>query len=66
LNEAGWYGAKYLSQLERRRITVLIAVRNLFSVPVQEGMWGSGGPQPNAMVGSMSLDDTNISDRPVA
>ncbi len=26
---------------------MLIVVRNIFSVPVQEGMWGSGGPNPN-------------------
>ncbi len=47
LNEAGWHGAKSPSQLERHRIAVLIAVRNNFSVPVQEGMRGSVGPNPN-------------------
>jgi hypothetical protein len=30
LNEAGWYGGESPSRLERRRIVVLIAVRNHF------------------------------------
>jgi hypothetical protein len=34
LSEAGWHGAESPSQLERRRIVVLIVVRNNFSVPV--------------------------------
>jgi hypothetical protein len=47
LSKAGWHGAEFPSQLMRRCIAVLIVVRNHLAVPIQEGMWGSGGPRLN-------------------
>jgi hypothetical protein len=43
LSEAGWHGAKSPSRLERRRIAVLIVVRNHFRCPFGRGCGGVGG-----------------------